>query len=420
MIRYLIHYNSSQITIDIKYIRRYFISMNILVLTTSFPTMKEKISLGASFILTECLAYEKAGANVTVIAPSNVFSPNEEIFGNRIHLKRFTYFFSKKLQVIKKSGDAIYRNMNFLFYIQAPFFLFFFMLKILKHAKKSDIIHCNWTLTALLAIPAKYIFKKPLTLTIRGGGIRMLPKFINRFILKNVDAVIDCLGPFPERALILKPFSEKIKTLPALVMEPPKNVYIKSSKKDSEFKIMYVGRFDEYKHEYGFGFFYLIDAIQLIKNKKGLKFVFVGDGPLYDSMVSKCTELGVNAFVEFTGYQPDIYQYIREADLVVGGIGLNAISQEASIIGKPQLILNIKGRNQGIWNDKENCLLYEPKNSESIRKAIEYILKNRNMINIIKKNVSRVVEKFIRYGKDGGEIYLDLFNKIINKTKHTT
>ena len=171
--------------------------MNILVLTTSFPTKKEGIWLGGPFVLSECLAYEKAGAKVTVITPGVWNAPNEEIFGENIQVKRFSYFLPKKAQIIKQPNKPIYNKMNILFYLEFPLFLFFFMLAILKNIKSIDIIHCNWTLTALLALPAKWFYKKPIVLTIRGSDLRLIPKFINRYILKKVNAVIAFLSPYP-------------------------------------------------------------------------------------------------------------------------------------------------------------------------------------------------------------------------------
>ena len=75
--------------------------------------------------------------------------------------------------------------------IQLPILCLMFMLNIIRYAGKADIIHAQWTLSALLALPARWLRRARLVVTARGSDIRLLPAWLNRFIFRRVDAAID-------------------------------------------------------------------------------------------------------------------------------------------------------------------------------------------------------------------------------------
>jgi glycosyltransferase involved in cell wall biosynthesis len=388
--------------------------MKILVVTTSFPTANEKIQLGGSFVLTECLAYEKAGAEVIVVTPGVPDIPSQEVFGRNIIVYRFSYFFPKRYQKIKIPGRALYHSAGVLFYIQIPFFLLLFSLTTLLKGRKVDIVHCNWTLSALIALPLRWLYKIPVVLTSRGSDIRSLPVSLNRFIMQRVDGVLDCFGPYPEMLEIKQRFPAKYITLPVIVKEPVAGgAGVASSGPADAFTLVYVGRFDPTKQKLGFGFFTLLEAIGLLPHELSLRCIYVGDGSLKEELVVRSKELGIEEKVIFTGYREDVYSYLECADLVVGGVALNGVSEEASLLGKPQLMPNIKMWQKNLWNDKENCLLYERDNSASMAEAIHYAMSRPEKLKDIVNHVHQLTDKYLAVGKKGGEAYLRVFDRLI-------
>lgn len=385
--------------------------MKILVLTTSFPTRIKDFQLGGSFILTECLAYEQAGAEVTVITPGVYGVPQSEVFGRNIRVIRFAYFFPESRQIIKKPGVALYNKMGLLFYIQFPFFLLFYMSTALKNGRNMDIVHCNWTLSALVALPLKWIYKVPIVLTMRGSDIRSIPKFINSYIVKNIDKVIDCFGPYPENVEIKKMFDGNYLTLPVIVKsisEESCDTFVRSGK----FVITYIGRFDETKLRLGFGFFDLMEALSLIEERSNIECIYVGDGSLMEGLLARAQKLGLEDCVRFVGYQESVYKYIDYSDVIVGGAALNGVSEECTLKGKPQLLPDIKKWQENLWSDKNNCLIYKTGDPASMAEAIKYAMANPEKMNELKENIYEVSRKYLITGKAAGELYTKEFEKL--------
>ena len=138
--------------------------MNILITSFSFPSYKNKIFDG-KFVFSEAMAYAENGADVKVLTPHYRGADKRELVGEKITVLRFQYFIPKSLQVLKKPGIPIYDQRALLGIIQIPFLCFFFALNILKHAEWADIIHAQWTASALFALPAKWILGKRIILT---------------------------------------------------------------------------------------------------------------------------------------------------------------------------------------------------------------------------------------------------------------
>jgi len=391
--------------------------MKILVATTSFPSkMSRTLAVAGKFILHECLAYEKSGAEVEVIAPDISTGPKKEVFGEKIKLHRFQYFFPRKWQILRRpDGSTLYDRKNILVFAQFPFLFLAFSLAMLKYGRKVDIVHCNWSFTALAALPLRWIYKIPVVLTTRGSDLRLIPKFLNRSIFLNVDAVVDCFGP--DYRKLFSSIPANYVQLPVITPKPESGPDLKKEFTPSdEFLIVFVGRFDPIKlHLYGMAFFTLLDSIAVLTRKFPMKCIYVGDGPLNADMEKKCLELGCQEIVTFVGYQENVYPFIQAADLVLGGLGLNAVSQEATILGKVQLMPKIKYWYENIWFDKHNALLYEAHSAESLTGAISFAIENPDEMERIARNVSDTANTYIKTVDEGGKTYLKVFETVIGR-----
>lgn len=393
--------------------------MKILVATTSFPsTINSSLAVAGKFILHECLAYEKSGAEVEVIAPDISVGPKEQIFGERIGVHRFQYFFPRKWQVLRGAdGSALYDPKKSAFFYQFPFLFLAFCLALLRYGRKADIVHCNWSFTALTALPLRWIFRIPVVLTTRGSDLRLIPRFVNRFVFSNVDAVIDCFGP-DYRKLFAGIPANYVK-LPVITPMPEKMPNrIGESLGSNEFLIVLISRFDSVKYElYGMAFFTLLASLAKISKKHAVKCIYVGDGPLKTEIERSSVKYELGDIVKFVGYQDNVYQFIQAADLVLGGVGLNAVSQEASVLGKVQLMPRIKHWYESIWFDKQNVLLYEAHDVESLTQSIEFAIENPDEMKKISKNMCETAKTYVRTIDEGGKDYLKVFKTAIKKRK---
>lgn len=396
--------------------------MKIIVATTSFPTRhSEALSVGGKFILHECRAYQKAGAEVRVIAPEIPGYPRQERFGESVTLHRFPYFFPRRWQRLRNpDGSALYDQSKAVIALQLPFLFIAFTLALLRYGRQADIVHCNWSFTALAALPLRCLFKVPVVLTTRGSDLRLVPKFFNRFICKRIDGAIDCFGP--DYRKMLEEVTNNTLTLPLITPEPKaiRDIRADLAAKD-EFLVVLVGRFDRTKLElYGMPFFSLIEAIARLAPTRRIRCVHVGDGPLRPAMEARAKALEVDGLVKFVGYQENIYPYVQAADLVAGGVGLNAVSQETAMLGRVQLMPKIRNWYEGIWTDRRNVLLYDPDDDASLLQALKFAIDNPSAIQCIADAVSATREQYIQSVDKGGEIYLGVFRQIVEGYSRTS
>ncbi|MBW2489759.1 MAG: glycosyltransferase family 4 protein, partial [Deltaproteobacteria bacterium] len=249
----------------------------------------------------------------------------------------------------------------------------------------------------------------------RGSDLRLIPRFLNRLIFSNVDAVIDCFGP-DYRKLFANIPANYVR-LPVITSMPKKMPTKTGEYLDSnEFLIVLISRFDSVKYElYGMAFFTLLASLAKISKKYAVKCVYVGDGPLKAEIERSSVKHGLGDIVTFVGYQDNVYQFIQAADLVLGGVGLNAVSQEASVLGKVQLMPRIKNWYENIWFDKQNVLLYEAHDVESLIHSIEFAIENPDEMKKISKNIRDTVKTYVRTIDEGGKDYLNIFKTAIKK-----
>jgi len=396
--------------------------VNILITSFSFPSYKNKTYDG-KFIYSEAIAYTRNGANVRVITPHYLGVDKEEQIKENIRVFRFQYFIPKSLQVLKKPGKPIYNTKSFFAILQIPFLCFFFILNILKHAAWADLIHAQWTPAAFLSLPAKWLFGKKIVITARGSDLRLLPVWINRFIHYQVDAAIDCFGPQPRNIAYKKRFSAKFITLPLIVHRDdsrlmPEDMKIILTEKSDPFIIMYVGRFDYIKIKSNkLPLINMIHASKILKLKKMNFHVFyLGDGEedLTREMSRLIICMDLQKYISLLGPKTNVLDYIYFCHLGIGGIAFNAVSQEFTICGKPQILIDGKDNMGAQWRHRINSIFIKPDDKEDLVEKLMWAIKNREQIQEIGEKAKNEMKKYIVDSKLGGKLYLNEFQNLIN------
>jgi len=398
--------------------------MNILITTFSIPSFKDNIFDG-KFVLGEAIAYSENGATVKIIAPYYLGAEKTEIIQDRITIIRFQYFFPKSLQVLKQPGRPIYGQKTLLAMLQIPFLAFFFIINILKHARWADIIHAQWTVSALFALPAKWLFGTSIVLTARGSDLTLLPKWLNRLIHSKVDAAIDCFGPQKWNNQYKQNFPAKFVTLPLLVHSDPSEILPEDmnkivKRKQNPFIILYVGRFDYIKlNNNKLPLMNLIYAGNVLReNNENFHVFYVGSGDeaIRNEMLRLIKEHKLDNYISLLGPKNNVLDYVQFCHLGVGGIAFNAVSEEFTMSGKAQILVEGEDNLDTPWRHGINVIFIKPDDYMDLAAKLTWSIEHRSELKQIGKNAQMEMKEYITDSKTGGILYLREFNKLIKQS----
>ena len=394
--------------------------MNIIVTSFSFPSIKNNIYDG-KFVFSEAMAYARNGANVRVITPHYYTADKIEQIDKKITIIRFPYFIPESRQVLKLPGSPIYNQKSFLAIIQIPLLCFFFALTVLRHARWADMIHAQWTVTALLSLPAKWLFRKKIVLTARGSDLRLLPKWLNRFIHLNVDAAIDCFGPQAWNNEYRKNFPARYVRLPLIVYndasaEMPTDMTEMIERKPDTFIILYVGRFDYIKIvDNKLPLITLIEAGKILKTSQMNFHVFyVGDGEksLKTQLSGLIDKFGLHDCVTLLGQKTNVLDYMKFCHIGLGGIAFNAVSQEFTLSGKAQIFVKSEDNKDTPWQHLRNALFVNPDDQNDLAEKLIWAMENPEETKKLGETAKKEMGEYIVDSQVGGKLYLQEFEKI--------
>lgn len=162
---------------------------------------------------------------------------------------------------------------------------------------------------------------------------------------------------------------------------------------DGTFVIGYVGRLVESKN-----LTTLLKAVREISlTRTRVKLRLVGDGVHLHELKSTANFLGISDFVEFLGFQTDVYKFMKGFNCFV----LPSLSEgtprcimEAMALDIPVVASDIPG-NRILITDKENGLLYPTMNSLELAARITYIMDNpEEAAEMVKRSKLKVEEKY--------------------------
>ncbi|MAG47644.1 hypothetical protein CL617_03485 [archaeon] len=389
--------------------------MKLLVLTTTFSRFKGDWVLPSLDVGVKELAKTN---EVLVISSGGTNTKDIEIRDN-MKIIRFNYF-KKSLQTLTYTGGMLgLTRKSLLAKLQIPFFLISFMLKAFKHGRSYDVIHAHWSPSAIIAIPLKIFYKKPVVLSFLGGDIRAIPKWFNKLAIKYSDVV---LAPVPTVQEYTKELGgeDKISTIKYCYD------YDRFDKKDdiSEFKkefnlknekiVSFIGRMDEFKDPITF-----VKSIPyVLKKNKNIKFFIVGYGFLLDDVKKLVKKLNLEKNVIITGPRKDINVILEASDIFINLSPeenfFSVAIQEAIAKHVPCLLTNA-GRTEEIFTHKKDCYLVNPKKPKEAADAVIELLNDENLRKKLSENGYKLLKKhgFTRDAVIGGlnSLYTKLKNK---------
>lgn len=162
--------------------------------------------------------------------------------------------------------------------------------------------------------------------------------------------------------------------------------------KENDYLIGTIGRLDEQK-----GIEYLFKALKIIKEQiQNFKCLVVGNGRLRSKLEQLKVKLGIKENVILTGARTDANDLMAMFNLFVLPSlweGLPNVLLEAMACEKPIIATNVGGVPELIENEKSGILV-EPKDPNSLAKAIIELIKNKEKSKIVSQQARKRVEKF--------------------------
>ena len=130
------------------------------------------------------------------------------------------------------------------------------------------------------------------------------------------------------------------------------------------------------------GHVYLIPALpDIVKAYPQAHFVFIGDGPLRNSLETQCRELEITEHVHFLGFRDDVAALLQSSDLFVLPSlyeGLPNVVLEAMACGLPVIATAVDGTPEAVV-EGETGFLVEPKDPEALKTALMALINNRGL-----------------------------------------
>lgn len=246
--------------------------------------------------------------------------------------------------------------------------------------------------------------------------LKLYKPFLMRF-LKKVDVILTTSPQMIDNSPFLSKFKDKCKVVPSGIdVTPFINITDKQIEKIQALRkkygqriVFFMGRLVYYK-----GISYLIDAMKDIN----AKLLIAGTGNLQQELKEKVKEMGIINKVEFLGRLDDeeVPLFYHACDIFVlpsieNSEAFGLVQLEAMACGKPVISTNLPTGVPFVNQHNKTGIIVEPKNSEQLKKAINYLLDNRNIrMQFGECARKRVINKFTKEVM-ANRIY-DIYKKI--------
>ncbi|MBI5937545.1 MAG: glycosyltransferase family 4 protein [Betaproteobacteria bacterium] len=248
-----------------------------------------------------------------------------------------------------------------------------------RHAKNANLILVQWIPTAVVALPAKFLLRRPLILHSRTYPDTTFWRRVYRFLLPFADGVI--YNSHDNRRLTDSIYPHRYATVIGsginLQQFGRPSGWVRSS--TDTWKLITVARLVEFK-----GLEYAIRAVKLLKDRgRNVHLEIVGEGPLREDLERLIDELDLAGEVALGGalahgaiparlWDNDLFLISSIVDSKGRTEGFGAVILEAMAAGLPVVASAVGGITDIV--DGENGVLVPEKNPTAIADAIETVL----------------------------------------------
>ncbi len=319
--------------------------MKICIATTAFPRWQNDFR--GIFVYEAARALVKQGCQVKVVAMHNPSAKTHEVLDG-IEIIRPPYA-PQKCEILQRDSAGIpsaWKTHPWARLLLIPFFITH-TAAIARQARDCDLIHANWTLSAISAWAGYPFHRKPCLVTVQGSDIFQATKIspirtVTNLALKKTKQVLALSQSLAEETSRVTGIRRE------LIQVVPNGVNLEKfpfgEPQNRENLLLFVGSLIERK-----GGQHLIDAMpQVLRQFPGYQLVLIGEGPLKETWQAQISRLGLQDQVKLIGTQSqaEIADWMRRARLFVLPSleeGQGVVFVEALASGLPCLGTNVGG-----------------------------------------------------------------------------
>lgn len=269
---------------------------HILVVSSVYPHTSD--GNNAPFVREAILRLQPTGAKFTVFAPAYEGCKSHVLDGVKVY--RFRYC-PERFENLARDGapTKIQRQPLYLIVAASYILLGSWQLFWVCRKERPDLLQIHWPFPhGLMALPASILLGIPMVFSFHGAELLLVHKFgfvadILRWLLPMVKGVT--ANSSFTLGLIRKLYSGPVTVIPyglTIEAKPPK------TRQPGEVpKLLFAGRLIERK-----GLKYLLEALPLVLAEQPVRLRVVGKGDYEQEIKAQCSEMGLDAVVDFLGF----------------------------------------------------------------------------------------------------------------------
>jgi glycosyltransferase involved in cell wall biosynthesis len=284
-------------------------ALKVLMVTTGYPRYEGDVF--GCFIDDIALGLSRE-EEVTVLAPHAPGYPWREVKGN-LKIFRMPYFFGWGKVAY---GGGIPTNLKtWSCRLQLPFFVLAMSVYAFWFARKVDIIHAHWGVSACLSWPAALIWRKKLVVSYHGSDLHgsALIQGLSRFVAKWCDARI-CVAEeqthqLPVSADVIS-YGLDIQRFSKVSLDQKQKLRLEVGIEKEALLMVYVGYLIPLKRVH-----LLLESLRHLESN--VQLCIIGDGPLKEDLQSRIDSMKLSERVSLLGSVPyhEVQKIFQMADV---------------------------------------------------------------------------------------------------------
>ncbi len=311
-----------------------------------------------------------------------------------------------------------FRVKQLLAYIYFSVFKMFRLFHFLRKNKKNiDLCFVNSSVCFVEMRLLKF-FRLPYVVSVKE---KINPEFIRKYVYRLMDSSASKVIVISKYLSDLLSEIVKRKEIRIIRTSIDEDIYGKLKSEiiirnnNSKFVILNIGQVYSMKNQ-----MLLVEAINKLRNKDSVFVKFIGfdaEDKYKKKLLRKIEEYGLDTIIEFHGAMSKkeiINEYMNSDAVVITSKeeGMSLVLVEALFFEKPVISTNVGIIPEVIIN-RENGIIVDTYDSDSLAAAIEDLLFNKTLYNKIKENAFNTFQVNFDLQKALGE-HLEIFNECLN------